>query len=87
MLASLVTFDGALFTLSTTASGHLDVAEVQRARSMMRRAPWLPPDGSAREVDDDAFVDAAAWDSARDADAMMRASRLPPGVRRATPMR
>ena len=31
----------------------------------MMRAPRLPPDGSAREVDDDAFVDAAAWDSAR----------------------
>ena len=40
----------------------------------MMRAPRLPPDGSAREVDDDAFVDAAAWDSARDADAMMQTS-------------
>ena len=34
----------------------------------MMRAPRLPPDGSAREVEDRTDVVAAAWGSARDAD-------------------
>ena len=43
----------------------------------MMRASWLPPDGSAREVEDRTDVVAAAWGSACEVEAILQTSLAP----------